>query len=104
HQVIAPEANEALVETGGQTPVLDRSIEAVAPQAPRFSVVEPGIDPVFTFTAAPRREPAERAFADEYPAGEDVGLDEIHAGGVGLEQVVAHSDELDRRTSAGLQG
>ena len=58
---------------------------------------------VVPFKPALFRQLAELAGADEQAAREDIGLDEISAFRISIEQRILHRDILDRRLTAGLQ-
>ena len=53
--------------------------------------------------AAGFRKPPEFGRADQQAAGKYIGLNEIRARRIGIEQRILHRDELDRRTTTGLQ-
>src|SRR6185369_17697003 len=49
------------------------------------------------------RQRREARFIEQHPTGEDVGLDEVGAARIAVEQAVLEGDELQRRTTARLQ-
>src|SRR5690606_15729151 len=102
-QIITPEPHEALVEPRRQLLGGDRRVEALAPLAQRLGII--AAEPAHVAPDQPARlgkgaKPALRILA---PAGEYIGLDEVAACRIALEQRVVDQYILDRRLAAGAQ-
>ena len=102
-QIIAPQTDENIVELRRQTLLCHGSIEILTPDRQRFGVIEPEIVLVFPAQPAFFGQSPELAGSHQQSSGEDVGLDEIGAGSIGIEQIFMHRDVLDRRFPARLQ-
>src|SRR3546814_9032366 len=87
-QIIAPEPHETFVESRGQFACLDDRVEPLAPLAQRFGIVAAEAAHVAPGESALLGERAKAAFREQAAAGEDIGLDEIAARRIGIEQRV----------------
>src|SRR3546814_1895624 len=94
--MIAPEPHETFVESRGQFACLDDRVEPLAPLAQRFGIVAAEAAHVAPGESALLGERAKAAFREQAAAGEDIGLDEIAARRIGIEQRVVDQNILDR--------
>ena len=92
-----------LVETGRQSSFVDRPIEPLAPAAQRFGIMAAKAAHVAPFQPAFLRQGPKTTFGYQHAAGEDVGLDEIGAARIMIEDRVVDQNILDRGAAAGLQ-
>src|SRR3546814_9405594 len=80
---------------------LDDRVEPLAPLAQRFGIVAAEAAHVAPGESALLGERAKAAFREQAAAGEDIGLDEIAARRIGIEQRVVDQNILDRGAAAG---
>ena len=92
-----------LVETGRQSSFVDRPIEPFAPAAQRFGIMVAKTAHVAPFQPAFLRQGPKATFGYQHAAGEDVGLDEIGAARIMMEDRIVDQNILDRGAPAGLQ-
>src|SRR6185369_17377526 len=81
----------------------DRDIVAHPPALQRFGIIEAEADAVFPRKPALRSQRFELRLVEQHSAGEDIGLDEVRAAGIAIEDAVIDADELQSRLATAPQ-
>src|SRR5207253_2004341 len=86
HEVIAPQAVERFVEAGGEPPLGHGFVVAGPPALQSLGIIGAEAAAVPPFEAGLRGERLKLPLLDQHSAREDIGLDEVRARGISVEQ------------------